>query len=69
VKGWAPTSVASTGISLAAGLALGKMFTDQHEQGGDDPVARLQKLKQLLDEGIIMQEEFDSKKKEWLNRL
>lgn len=61
--------VASTGISLAAGLALGKMFTDQHEQGGDDPVARLQRLKQLLDEGIITQEEFDTKKKEWLNRL
>ncbi len=64
-----PGGLAATGISLGAGVALGKIFADQQEQGTNDPVARLHKLKQLLDEGIITQEEFDTRKKEWLDKL
>ena len=62
-----PGGMASTGMSLGAGLALGKLFNDHQET--DDPVLRLQKLKQLLNEGIISQEEFEQKKKEWLDKL
>lgn len=61
------SGLASAGISLATGLALGKAFTDQTET--NDPVARLQKLKALLDEGIISPGEFEAKKKEWLDKL
>ncbi len=64
-----PNGLAATGISLGAGMALGKIFADHQEQEANDPVARLQKLKQLLNEGIITQEEFDAKKKEWLDKL
>ena len=62
-----PTGIAGAGIAVGAGLALGKVFSGQQET--DDPVVRLQKLKQLLNEGIITQAEFDQKKKEWLDKL
>ena len=62
-----PTGIAGAGVSIGAGLALGKIFSGQQET--DDPVVRLQKLKQLLNEGIITQAEFDQKKKEWLDKL
>ncbi|RBC45355.1 hypothetical protein BRN12_04545, partial [Xanthomonas oryzae pv. oryzae] len=35
----------------------------------DDPVQVLSKLKQLLDAGLVTQEEFDAKKAEVLARL
>jgi membrane protease subunit (stomatin/prohibitin family) len=35
----------------------------------DDPVAKLKQLKQMLDDGLISQEEFDTKKKDVLNRM
>jgi membrane protease subunit (stomatin/prohibitin family) len=64
-----PSGIASTGLSLGTGLALGKLFADQQGQGTNDPMVRLQMLKQLLNEGIITQEEFDHKKKEWLDKI
>jgi membrane protease subunit (stomatin/prohibitin family) len=64
-----PSGIASTGLSLGTGLALGKIFADQQGQGANDPMVRLQMLKQLLNEGIITQEEFDHKKKEWLDKI
>jgi len=64
-----PSGIASTGLSLGTGLALGKIFADQQGQGTNDPMVRLQMLKQLLNEGIITQEEFDHKKKEWLDKI
>jgi len=64
-----PSGIASTGLLLGTGLALGKIFADQQGQGTNDPMVRLQMLKQLLNEGIITQEEFDHKKKEWLDKI
>ena len=67
--------IAGAGLHLGAGLELGKTFIDKAEDGasketsGEDPVKILQKLKLLLDEGIISQEEFDEKKKEVLSRM
>lgn len=66
--------LAGAGASLGAGLGLGQLFTDQVEQvskgtPNEDPMKRLQKLKVLLDEEIISQEEFDEKKREILKEL
>lgn len=36
---------------------------------GDDPMAKLQKLKQMLDMGLISQQDFDTKKQEILTNL
>lgn len=57
--------LAGAGLQLGAGMELGKAFTANNT----DPVAQLQKLKILLNEGIITQEEFDAKKREWLSKL
>ena len=64
-----PGGIAGIGLSLGTGLALGKIFADQQGQGTSDPMMRLQLLKQLLNERIITQEEFDLKKKEWLDKI
>lgn len=64
--------LAGAGLQLGAGMELGKTFADQKEaitQDEKDPVLQLKKLKLLLDEGILTQEEFDAKKKEWLGKL
>lgn len=65
--------LAGAGLQMGAGLAIGKLFTGQNDQQpvseAPDPIAQLQRLKHLLDEGIITQEEFDAKKKEWLSKL
>jgi hypothetical protein len=37
--------------------------------GQPDAVVQLQKLKTLLDQGILTREEFDIKKKQWLDKL
>ncbi len=60
-------------MQIGAGLALSKIFNAQEEvppgAGTSDPMLPLHNLKQLLDEKIITQEEFDAKKKEWLDKL
>jgi membrane protease subunit (stomatin/prohibitin family) len=60
-------------MQIGAGLALSKIFNGQEEVPSgtetDDPMLQLHKLKQLLNEKIITQEEFDSKKKDWLDKL
>jgi len=65
--------ISGAALQLGAGLALSKIFNDQQEvqQGTkmDDPILQLYKFKQLLDEKIITQEEFDAKKKDWLDKL
>lgn len=55
------------GLGLGAGAPLGKQLA----QGvvDDAPTQRLQKLKQLLDAGLITQEEFNAKKQEILSTL
>lgn len=66
--------LAGAGLQLAAGAELGKLFASQQAQAlatpaGADPVQQLQKLKLLLDEGIITQQEFEAKKQTWLDKL
>ncbi|RZK38212.1 MAG: SPFH domain-containing protein [Pedobacter sp.] len=65
--------LAGAGLQLGVGMDLGKTFNAAKEEtpvkNDSDPVARLKMLKSLLDEGIITQEEFAAKKKEWLDKL
>jgi membrane protease subunit (stomatin/prohibitin family) len=71
------------GSALDAGVSLGAaMLVPQMMQGmlkpeasatpappDVDPVVRLKQLKELLDAGALTQEEYDTKKAEWLKRL
>lgn len=66
--------LAGAGVGLGAGMSLGKVFSSSIDEvtqpvEGVDPMEQLRKLKLLLDENIITQEEFDQKKKEYLNKL
>ena len=74
--------VAGAGVGLGAGIGFGQMMAgtmgamQQQPQSGAapaagaaDPVAKLQKLKTMLDGGLITQAEFDEKKKEILSQL
>lgn len=65
--------LAGAGLQLGVGMELGKTFDVAKEQQLNAPaidtVTKLQQLKLLLDEGIITQEEFDTKKKEWLSNF
>jgi membrane protease subunit (stomatin/prohibitin family) len=65
--------LAGAGLQLGAGMELGKTFNNAKEEQLNstpaDPVQKLQQLKLLLNEGIITQEEFDAKKKEWLSKF
>ena len=65
--------LAGAGLQLGVGMELGKTFNtakeEQLNKATTDPVIKLRQLKLLLDEGIITQQEFDDKKKEWLAKL
>ncbi|MNL29641.1 SPFH domain / Band 7 family protein [compost metagenome] len=66
--------LAGAGLQLGFGMELGKALNDKKEEltaysSTTDPVVQLQKLKLLLDEGILTQEEFDAKKKEILSKM
>ncbi len=66
--------LAGAGIGLGAGMSMGKMFSDSIDQvtqpaTDKDPMEQLKKLKLLLDEKIITQEEFDHKKADYLRKL
>ena len=56
---------------LGAGVALGNQMVNNIQQSGKkeniDPVTEIKKYKELLDSGVITQEEFDAKKKQLLN--
>ncbi|HHX63854.1 MAG TPA: SPFH domain-containing protein [Chloroflexi bacterium] len=67
-----------TGLGLGAGLAAARVLADsmtggtpapQQSAAGSDPVTTLRTLKDLLDGGLITQEEYDAKKAEILKRL
>ncbi len=74
---------AGIGMGLGAGMGFGNMMAGamggsmmgqpapqaQAVPVADDPMAALTKLKQLVDNGLITQAEFDSKKAEILSRL
>jgi membrane protease subunit (stomatin/prohibitin family) len=66
--------LAGAGLQLGFGMEIGKALEDKKEElttynNQVDPVVQLQKLKLLLDEGILTQEEFDGKKKEILSKM
>jgi len=65
--------LAGAGLQFGVGMEIGKTFdtirNDQIDSSSTDPVLKLQQLKLLLDEGIITQDEFDQKKKDWLSRF
>jgi membrane protease subunit (stomatin/prohibitin family) len=66
------------GIGMGAGMGFGfgqqmagmmNNINNQNTTGGDDPSARLKKIKEHLDQGLITAEEFEMKKKEILSKL
>lgn len=65
--------LAGAGLQLGVGMELGKTFDVAKEKqlnsDAPDVVTKLQQLKLLLTENIITQEEFDIKKKEWLDKF
>jgi membrane protease subunit (stomatin/prohibitin family) len=65
--------ISGAASQIGVGLALSKIFNNQPEVPSTtettDPMVQLHRLKQLLDEKIITQEEFDAKKKDWLDKL
>ncbi len=66
--------LAGAGLQLGFGMEIGKSLEDKKQElstysNQTDPVAQLQKLKLLLDEDILTQEEFDTKKKEILSKM
>jgi len=73
--------MAQTGLGLGAGLAAAKAMADTFGAAGpaqqqapqaaaaEDPVAVLRKLKDLLDNDLITQAEYDAKKKQVLDRM
>lgn len=70
--------LAGAGVGLGAGMSMGQMFAQgmqpQQQQaapasGGDDVATRLGKLKGLLDQGLISQDDFDAKKQAILAEL
>ena len=73
---------AQIGLGMASGMAAASVMANAFSGGGqqqapapqaapaaDDPVAALKTLKELLDNGLVTQEEYDAKKTEILGRL
>lgn len=71
--------LAGAGLQVGAGLELSKSILSDKKKNTDtlsdvqsvasDPIEQLRKLKVLLDEQIITQEDFDQKKKEILSKI
>jgi membrane protease subunit (stomatin/prohibitin family) len=72
-------NLAGAGVGVGAGMGLGQMMAQtmqagmQPQQAGGaaaaDPVAKLQQLKQMLDDELITQEEYDQKKADILSQM
>lgn len=54
-------------VTVTSNVPTNSQPTQQTQQ--DDPMASLQKLKMLLENGLVTQEEFDTKKADILSRL
>ena len=68
--------IAGAGVGLGAGAVIGQTMASALGGGAaaaggevEDPFKTLENLKNLLDKGIITQEEFDSKKAEILKKI
>lgn len=62
------------GAGLGAGVPVGQqiggaMNVQPNQPQSDDPMAKLNKLKQMLDNGLITQEDFDKKKQQILDSM
>lgn len=79
-EGGAAGALLAGGLGLGMGIGAGVPVGQQVGQAmnpraqpapatGNDPVARLQKLKQMLDGGLITAEEFDTRKQRVLDEL
>jgi membrane protease subunit (stomatin/prohibitin family) len=70
-----PAGGAGIGAGLGAGMAIGQTMnaalgnTGNAQSAGEDPVALLGKLHELLTRGVITQSEFDAKKAELLKKI
>ena len=72
-------NIAGAGIGLSMGMAMGNAFSQmmnpqqqpQHQPTATqpDPMESLKKMKQMLDAGLIKQEQYDSKVAEIMSRL
>jgi len=66
---------AGIGVGVGAGIGLGQMMAGAmtgaagSPQAATDPMGKLQKLKQMLDSGLINQAEFEVKKKQILDTM
>lgn len=63
--------LAGAGLQVGVGAELGRLLASQASPLSSppaDPAEQLQKLKQLFDAGVITQEEFEAKKKAWLDK-
>lgn len=67
---------AGAGVGFAVGMGMGGPFAAGMGVGaggggapGDDSAAKLRRLKELFDQGLITQSEYDAKKAEILSRL
>lgn len=58
--------LAAAGLQVGAGAELGRLLGSP--PAAADPAEQLQKLKQLLDAGVITGAEFEAKKKAWLDK-
>jgi membrane protease subunit (stomatin/prohibitin family) len=57
-------------MAMGVGMGFGGVATQTATQPAqDDPALKLKKLKGLLDQGLINQDEFDAKKKEILSQI
>jgi membrane protease subunit (stomatin/prohibitin family) len=61
------------GAGVQVGQKVGQVMNPQVTQtplpASDDPKTKLQKLKQMLDEGLITTEDFETKKKQILDSI
>ena len=76
----AATSVANLGLAMMMPQMMNNMMMQQQQQSSQsgaqavaepriDPMAKLRQLKELLDAGILSQDEFNAKKQEWMKKL
>ena len=67
--------MAGLGVGLGAGMGLGQAMSGMmntmgtQQPAADDPVARLAKLKLMLDSSLISQEEYDAKKQQIISQM
>lgn len=62
------------GMGFGMGNQMGNLVNNAmgdatSNKSSDDPMAKMKKLKQMLDEGLITQEEYDAKKKDLLDKM